>query len=208
MIKNNLSDKKEVYIVFSKTNTLMGKVIRGVTRNVYNHVSLALEDDLEIMYSFGRYHINSPLVGGFILENPSRYLLGKKDVTTKICTLSLEEEEYANLKSELLSFIADKSTIIYNSFSAVFSVFHKKLHIDKAYTCIEFVTSILKIDDVINIKELEELLKDNVIYEGSFKEYVQAINLAQDEYFEKQPKLYIMGSTVAHFIRLFFRLWT
>ncbi len=73
------------YVVFFVTNTIMGKMIQFATRNSYSHVALAFEEDLQTMYSFARYHINSPISGGFVIEHPHRYLNGNRDVEINVC---------------------------------------------------------------------------------------------------------------------------
>ncbi len=198
-------DKREVFIVFSQTNTHMGKIIRTLTNNFYNHVSIALEKELKTMYSFGRYHINSPLAGGFIMENPARYLLYSKDVNIKICSVTLDELAYTRAQQKIFLFMEDKNTAIYNSFSAITSLFHKKLNIENAYTCIEFVTDLLDYKEIINIRELEDKLEDRIIYKGSFKEYVQAVLPSEDEFFQKQKTAEIFIETINHFKRLLLR---
>ncbi|WP_426350101.1 hypothetical protein ACPWSR_02395 [Alloiococcus sp. CFN-8] len=197
--------EKNIYIVFSETKTTMGKLIRRLTHNKYNHVSISTDRELSVMYSFGRYHINSPLAGGFIVENPARYLIMGEDVNIKVCQLALDELSYARFQKKLMAFVEDKHTKIYNSFSAISSLFHKRINIEDAYTCLDFTTSMLDIDGVYNIKELEYKLNRNVIYEGSFKEYIEEVLSPEDDFFRKQNALTVVLSTLGHFRKLFIR---
>ena len=197
--------EKKIYIVFSETKTTMGKLIRTLTHNKYNHVSISTDKELSVMYSFGRYHINSPLAGGFIVENPARYILTGEDVTIKVCEVVMTDLSYAEFQKKLMAFIEDKHTKIYNSFSAVLSLFHKKINIEDAYTCLDFTTSMLDIDGVYNIKELEYRLKSTIIYEGSFKEYIEEVLSPDDDFFKKQNAIRIVLGTLGHFRKLILR---
>ncbi len=197
--------EKNIYIVFSETKTTMGRLIRTLTHNKYNHVSISTDRELSVMYSFGRYHINSPLAGGFIVENPARYLLMGEDVNIKVCEIAMDDLSYAAFQKKLMAFVEDKHTKIYNSFSAVSSLFHKRINIEDAYTCLDFTTSILGIEGVYNIKELEYKLSSNVIYEGSFKEYIEEVLPADDDFFKKQNAIKIVSGTLGHFRKLFLR---
>jgi hypothetical protein len=62
-----------VYIVFSSTPYRIGKFIRRLTREAYNHVSIALDPDLTKMYGFARRYYRTPFYGGFVRESLSRY---------------------------------------------------------------------------------------------------------------------------------------
>ena len=44
----------KVYIVLSRSNTLLAMLIRVFTGKFYNHASIAFEKDLNSFYSFGR----------------------------------------------------------------------------------------------------------------------------------------------------------
>lgn len=203
-----INDSCQVYIVFSKTNTGIGKIIRTLTHNKYNHVSISLDKELSTMYSFGRYHINSPLVGGFVIEQPARYLWSGKEVGIKLCEYTLDPITYAQLQRRLLIFINDRNTKIYNSFSAIFSLFHKRLVIEDAYTCLEFVVSLLDIEGIYNIKELEDMLNESIVYQGSFRSYIRDVLPQEDEYFKKEKTVDILLGTLSHFKKLFIRFIT
>lgn len=58
-----------VYLLLSRTDTLFARAMHGLTGNRYTHVSLALDRDLEQMYSFARRYEIAPLPAGFIREN-------------------------------------------------------------------------------------------------------------------------------------------
>ena len=59
-----------LYVVFSATPYRMGKLIRFVTREPYNHVAISTEASLTRMYSFARRFYRTPFYGGFVTEEP------------------------------------------------------------------------------------------------------------------------------------------
>lgn len=61
----------KIYVVITKTNTVVSKAIRFCTKKEYNHVSLSFDPSLEQMYSFGRIYPNYPVPGGFVREGKS-----------------------------------------------------------------------------------------------------------------------------------------
>lgn len=168
-------NQKYIYITFSATPYKMAKMIRAVTNNPYSHVSLSFNKDLDQMYSFARYYKQTPFYGGFIIEHPTRFTFNNKHSNVKTCAIPVSDEKYNILKNHIEIMIENSNEYLYNMISAVFSVIHKKIEIDKSYTCIEFVTSVLSlIDNEIDrnkfyeIKDLEKYLEKYVIYEGIY----------------------------------------
>lgn len=127
--KDNTINKHNIYVVFIMTNTYMGKLIRLFTRNQYNHVTLALDSNLCEMYSFARYHINSPIRGGFVVELPDRYLFNNQDVMIKVCQMPVNEEQYRRIQEEIRYFKKHKEIMIYNTLNAILSLLRKRVHL-------------------------------------------------------------------------------
>ena len=47
---------KKIYIVLTHTGTTLSKIIKTYTKDEFSHVSIALDNKLQEMYSFGRLH--------------------------------------------------------------------------------------------------------------------------------------------------------
>ena len=60
---------EKIYIVLTDTGTLLSKAIGLYTRKDLNHASIAFDEELKEMYSFGRKQRHNPFVGGFVKEN-------------------------------------------------------------------------------------------------------------------------------------------
>ena len=59
---------KKIYIVLTQTGTLLSRTVKLWTGKKYNHVSIALDEKLEQLYSFGRVYPNIAFIGGFVHE--------------------------------------------------------------------------------------------------------------------------------------------
>lgn len=197
-----------IYVVFLVTNTFMGKLIRFFTRNQYSHVTVAFDRDLKKMYSFARYHINSPISGGFVVEQPDRYLCNNKDVMVKICKLPVTEEEYDRIHKEITYFHNNKEEMLYNTVNAVLSLLRKRLKVKNMYTCLEFVTHVLRIPNVMAIRELERRLNQYIVYNGSFRDIVrwEQSYTDEDDYFTRRHVIRVILDTVFHFKKVVGRL--
>lgn len=162
-----------VYVILSATELKMGKIIRFLTRYKYNHVSITLDDELRYMYSFSRYHKRPSLYAGFVKESMLRY----KNSKIKIYKIPIDKYTYRKMKRYFKLLEQTKNKYLYNLFSALFFVVHKKIKIDKSFTCIEFTLYTLsryvpklKIKDYkfYSIRDLDNLLNEYLMYEGNF----------------------------------------
>ncbi len=199
-----LSEDKKMnylYVVFVSTNTIMGKGIRLITRNKYSHVTIAFDRDLRSMYSFARYHINSPIYGGFVVERPGRYLYGDQDVLVKICEVPVEEKEYERIRQEIEYFQQNREVMIYNTINALLSLLGKRLDAKDMYTCLEFATHLLRFPRMNAIRELERRLAEHVVYTGSLRDAAdwQQEQMKDDEFFRRRRAIGIAYDTVYHF---------
>jgi len=97
-----------IYVVFSATPYLIGKAIRHVTGQTYNHVSIALDENLAQMYGFARRFYRTPLYGGFVKETLSRYQVNGKATQICVCKLPVTEDQYNALAARLNIMFSDK----------------------------------------------------------------------------------------------------
>lgn len=199
----------EVYVIFSATPNKVGKFIRIFTAEVYNHISIALGQDLQQMYSFGRRYYHTPFWGGFVKETPSRYHVENRSAQIIICKLPVKEEQYIQLKEKLTRMETQQDRFLYNHLSAIIYPVRWKLQVKNAYTCVEFCAQILQelgyIDGSKRFYSMEDLiktLKPYQIYEGAMPESSQP----DAEYFQPQPLIKSLQLTARDFLRLFARL--
>ncbi len=66
----NKGDKqRKIYIVLTQTKTYPARAIRLYTNEPYAHASIALDENLDEMYSFARKGLYNPFNAGFIRAN-------------------------------------------------------------------------------------------------------------------------------------------
>ena len=185
---------KDIYVAFLSSNYWTGAFIRQFTRYKFSHVALSETPDLEKMYSFARKYRNTPFVGGFVIELPSRYFVSEKKVPVKVCKLTLSDEEYEKVMARIASFKQTPDQYKYNYFSALAYWFKRPYRKKDAFICIEFVLYALGVDRFMTIKELERLLSDSVVYEGTMDELIaeSARQAGGDDYFEKKSMWFMV----------------
>lgn len=200
---------KTIYIVFSATPYKMGRMIRAVLRNSYNHVSLAFDEDLSTMYSFARFHVNVPLYGGFVEESLRRHFNGGRASRIKVCRLEIGDENYEQLRSFVSAMESGADRYIYNIYSAIFTPLHVRCLIRDSYTCAEFVGDALSIAGLSiprgkfhSLAQTERLLSPYVIYEGTCGEYTEVPEWGGDHFPERMGRISAAAATVRSFGRL------
>ncbi len=177
---------EKVYIVLSQTGTALSRFLKLVTRAPYNHSSIALDEDLHSMYSFGRLHPYNPFIGGFVRESPDDGTF-KRFKNTRVMVLELEvspraREEFGALLGDML---ANRAQYHYNYLGLLLAAL--RIHREKTdcYYCSEFVKAMaqrLGLDGVEHIppivKPIHFLgLTHKTIYEGKLRDYIPPLEM-------------------------------
>lgn len=138
-----MEDQKYIYILFSATPYRMGRMIRFVTGEPYNHVAIALEENLSALYAFARRYYHTPFYGGFVTEYPYRYHHNGTTAHVRICRIPVTQEQLDALRQRMQAMDAHAHRYLYNHLSALTAPIHRKVAVRDAYTCAEFVVSVL-----------------------------------------------------------------
>lgn len=129
----------DLYVMFSHTNTGMGRMIRAVTGSSYNHVSISLRPDLAVCYSFARRNKHNALAGGFVAEDAGR-LCDEGDIRVRVCRVPVTRGQFDAARNMLMVCRAQPGRTIYNTYGAMASVVGFHLALPGAFTCVEFVS--------------------------------------------------------------------
>ena len=147
MIRNN-SKEKAVYIVLSHTGTRFSKVIKHMTKIPYSHVSIALDEDLNELYSFGRKRPKNPFYCGFVREDIINGTFAYfPNTRCLIYKLEVDDHTYDDIKHNINIF-KSKRILTYNFPGVVGLSVNKSISIPRSYFCSEFVATILEDSNV------------------------------------------------------------
>ena len=156
---------KKIYIIATNTGTYFSKVLRFVTREKYVHVSIALDEKFNKVYSFGRKKINWILPAGFVEEDLNKITAIFKDSISQVYELNITNKQYYNLKKII------KKDFIRESFKYhyVCSQFCGKLLSDADIYDFKKDYSLIKPKDIFNMKGLK------LIYEGKTIDFINKL---------------------------------
>jgi len=132
-----------IYIVLTKTGTLLSKAIGMYTGKEMNHASIAFDEGLFEMYSFGRRQLNNPLSGGFLREDAERGLFECADCVIYRCRIS--HYQYLDMMKIVRYMYWNRDRYKYNFIGLFGVVMQKEVRRERAYFCSQFVATLLKV---------------------------------------------------------------
>ena len=185
-----MEKQRYIYILISQTATKFGYVLRTIGRIRYNHAAIALDPQLKEWYSFARKQYRTVLIGGIVKESIERYTLRKcAHVQVTIFRIPVTEEQYMRVTKQIMRIRQDQE-YKYNLFSVLTYPITKGFSIYKAYSCIEFVMSMLesmgyklrKPAPQYTPDELLQIFDKQIWFQGNLLDY-KALDRRDDNYF-------------------------
>ena len=178
-------EKYSLYVVLTRTNTVISKVVQLVKKDEYTHAAISLDKNLDHMYSFGRKYTYNPFIGRFKEENINKgvYRL-HKNLPGLIVEVEVSKEQYEYAKGLINHFISNSNIYKYNYKGLLYGLFNKETCCCNRFLCSEFVYHILKESNIVDFNIASNLVRpqsllnvDNeIIYKGNLKEYRYANN--------------------------------
>lgn len=172
-------EKYFLYIVLTRTNTVISNLIHMVTNDDYTHAAISLDKELESMYSFARRNTYNPFIGRFKKEDINEGIYKFNEILPgTIIEVEVTKEQYEKAKALIDSFINNSDKYKYNYRGLIYNLLNKPVTIENRFLCSEFVYFILKESGVVdfniarNLVKPQDLLKVNgkIIYEGNLRE--------------------------------------
>lgn len=140
-----LEQEKFVYIVVSQSGTRISRMLRLLSRDPYNHVSLALDPALQQMYSYGRRKLRNPFIGGFVRETPQTGVFGHfRETDAVVVRLPMSGAEYEKLQARMGEMYQNRKTYRYDYLGVFLAFFGKSIVRKQKSYCSKFVAGELQ----------------------------------------------------------------
>ena len=171
---------RKIYIILAHTGTILSRIIKMKTGAEYTHASIALDKELNEMYSFGRLNPYNPFWGGFVHEYVDKGTFARfYNTDSAIFELEVTDEQYEKVKQKIGYVEKNKESYKFN-IAGLFMVAANKRRVKKnTFYCAEFVRYVLK-RSKINTKVLPKIIKPqdfskleglSLVYEGKLRNY-------------------------------------
>ena len=94
---------KKIYIITTYTGTVLSYLIRKISKTPYAHVSIALNEELNPMYSFGRLNPKTPIFAGFVEEKIDEGLYAiRKNTMCRVYSLDVTDLQYNDIYNNIM----------------------------------------------------------------------------------------------------------
>lgn len=183
---------KNIYIVLTYTGTILSKIIKTYTKDEFSHVSLALDENLDYMYSFGRKNPYNPFLGGFVHEGVNKGTFKRFNKTkAAIYSLEVDDEKYEKIKSTIQAIQKAKKPYKFNVIGLFAVAFKLKIQNKDSFYCAEFVDYVLNksgietnLPEIIRPDDFKRLRDLKLKYEGELREYNPRQNVKKNSKFK------------------------
>lgn len=169
---------KKIYIVLTYTGTILAKIVKVYTRREFSHVSIALDEDLTEMYSFGRLNPYNPFLGGFVQEGVGKGTFKRfKKTKARVYSLQVNDDQYDKVVQVIRDIQDNKLDYNFNILGLIGVILHYKVKRERYFYCAEFVKYVLEesnictLPDIVKPEDFKEIDNLNVVYTGQLREY-------------------------------------
>jgi hypothetical protein len=171
-------EKHYLYIVLTRTSTVISRLIQFIKNDEYTHAAISLDKELNLMYGFGRKYAHNPFIGVFRKEELNKGVYkSHKNLPGKIIEIEVTKDQYEDAKDLLNQVINNSNKYKYNYRGLIDGIFNKEACYENRFLCSEFVYHILKESNITNLKMPSNLVRpqnlmnieSKTIYEGNLK---------------------------------------
>lgn len=172
---------RQIYIVTTYTGTFLSYLIRNISKTPYAHVSIALNQDLDPMYSFGRLNPKTPLFAGFVEENINQGLYAiRKNTMCRVYSLDVTDSQYNKLYYNIMEVSRNRKKYDYDVKALIYLSINKPREREYKYVCSHFVADMLQKSGIniydknsyeIRPNDFYDLDSLNLEYEGLLSRY-------------------------------------
>lgn len=177
--------KKYIYLLLTRSNTIFSKAIYHVTKDEFTHISLSLDDELRVMYSFCRRYPDLPLPAGFTTESIYHGFYKKNHtIPCNLYRLEVSNEKYRQLQKEIDLLMEKSEELKYDLLGTMLCRFDIEHERENYRYCSWFVAEALGDLDILEFEKHYSLVKPmdftkiphlELIYRGTVGELASAI---------------------------------
>lgn len=171
---------QRIYIVLTHTGTLLSNLIKTYTKNEYSHVSIALDEELEDIYSFGRINPYIAFIGGLVKESLTSGTFKRfKKTNAAVYEIQVTDKQYEDIKTQIQKMMEHKKEYKFNVKGLFYVALNKKVKKPKTFYCAEFVKYVLensnidtsKLPEIIKPEDFKKMANMELIYKGKLRKY-------------------------------------
>ncbi|MBP1561775.1 MAG: hypothetical protein J6C96_11140 [Oscillospiraceae bacterium] len=175
-----------LYIVLTRTGTVISKIIGAVTGKSFTHASIASDELLTDMYSFCRDNKDMPLPANFNRENIDTEVFGAcKTVPCEIYRISVSDEQMNRYRDVIRHFTVNREAYSYDVGALLAMALHIPYRTKNKFVCSVWVGFVLgksginhnikKHPNLFEPEDFRSITGAELIYKGDLKEYRKTV---------------------------------
>ncbi|MDR2359993.1 MAG: hypothetical protein LBD85_01760 [Oscillospiraceae bacterium] len=173
-------NRDNIYIVLSKSPTILSRAIHRISGDAYTHAALAMDRDLKYMFSFGRRWAKNPFIGCFRRERLDEGIYKYCDTLPgTVMKIGVSPEQYVRVNGMLTLFSQNRSEYGYNYIGLLAHLFNLSYQTNNSFFCSEFVYHVLRQSGVTDwniprgrVKPYDLMrLNGEIVFRGDLMQY-------------------------------------
>ena len=151
---------KNIYIVLTRSNTLVSKLIYAATGARYTHAALAMEPDLTNLAGFGRKQPDAMFPAGYIRESIYEGIMGQSgQMECAVYRIPVSGKIYRTLQAILSDMDYRADQYHYSILGLITCFFGQRYHRQNHYFCSGFVAHALQTAGIPGISKDHTLMR-------------------------------------------------
>ena len=156
----NNSQKKDIYILLTRTTTILSRAVHIITSDEYTHASIAFNETLQPLYSSSRKNGRTLFPAGPCMEIFSRgYWKYHPHVPCAVYKLEVSEEVYNKAQIEVKKIMDKEHEYHFNIIGLLLCRLNIPYHREKNYFCSQFVSDILQKSNALELPKQPCLMR-------------------------------------------------
>ena len=150
---------KTIYILLTRSGTLLSKLVYAVTGASYTHASMAFDEELNCLYSSTRKNGYTMLPAG-----PSKEYLNKGvfrlrgDAPCALYALDVTDEAYVRARRRAEHMMARGELYRFNTLGLILCALHIRWQRRRHYFCSQFVSEVLQKSGALDLPKPSTLM--------------------------------------------------
>lgn len=179
---------KTIYILLTRSTTILSRIVHFITEDDYTHVSISFEKTLQPLYSSSRKNGRTLFPAGPCKESFYRgYLKKHREIPCAIYELRVSDEIYEMAKKEVARIMEHADKYHFNIIGLILCQFNIPFVRKRYFFCSQFVCEILKRSNALTIGKDSSLMRPSdymklpelrCCFRGHLRDIVEKNNIA------------------------------
>lgn len=151
---------KKIYVLLTKSRTIISKLISLTTNDKYTHVSIAFNEDLYPMYGFSRKYIHFPLPANIQIEPlDSGFYKKYNSIPCALYEIEVSDKQFKDAKLMVEQIFNNKKDYSFNVIGLILCRLGIKFERKNKFFCSQFVSKVLTEKSIIKSSKPPSLIR-------------------------------------------------